>query len=264
MTREAVVRLTSERLGGGVFPRAAVVCLLLAACQRPALPPHPSDQTPKTRATVITMRTTLQPGNQTIAQTIAIAEGKARVSTDSDTWRLLDFTQKRVTFVDTIAKSSRTEPFASLVARRQKALAASPRDGAPRVQAGPTGARRTIAGVPSSEWILREGAYERHVWIGRHPSIPDDLFAMLQSSGAPPSSSPAGPARAAVEGLLRIPGFPMADHAELPYGKSRMMVDTVVLSVEQHDVPQSWFNVPPAERSATATATPSTVPATHH
>ena len=231
--------------------RAAVITVALAACKGPALPPHPSDQTPKTRATVITMRTTLQPPPQTVSQTIAIAEGKARVSTDVDTWRLFDFAKKQVTWVDSIAKTSRAETFASLLARRRQALTSPPREGGPHAQSGLTGARKTIAGVASSEWVLREGAYERHVWIARHPSIPDDLFAMLQST-APSAASATGPARAAEEGLLRIPGFPMADHAELPYGRSRLVVDTVVLSVEQHDVPQSWFNVPAADRVAPA------------
>ena len=251
MTFDQLERSATPRAAHRRRFRIAVITVLLAACKRPALPPHPPDQTPKTRATVITMRTTLQPPAQTVSQTIAIADRKARVSTDADTWRLFDFAQKQVTFVDTIAKSSRIETFASLVARRQKALTAPPREGSPHVQSGPTGARRTIAGVPSSEWVLREGAYQRHVWIGRHPSIPDDLFAMLQSSAAP-SASVTGPVRSAEEGLLRIPGFAMADHAELPYGRNKMVVDTVVLSVEQRDVPQSWFNVPAAERVAPA------------
>lgn len=263
--------MTCDRLERGVkqrprhrrWFRAAWIMVALAACKRPALPPHPSDQTPKTRATVITMRTTLQAPDQTVSQTIAIADGKVRVSTDVDAWRLLDFAQKQVTWVDSIAKTSRTETFASLLARRRQALSSTLREGSPHVQSGLTGARKTIAGVASSEWVLREGAYERHVWIGRHPSIPDDLFAMLQSS-AVPSASATGPARVAEEGLLRIPGFPMADHAELPYGRSRMVVDTVVLSVEQHDVPQSWFNVPAADRAQSpAVAVPTTAPLQH-
>ncbi len=239
------------------------VLFLITGCKRPPLPPHPSDQTPKIRATVITIRTIVQPANQTLTHTIVIAEGRARSSNDLDAWRLLDFAGKQVTYVDEIRKTSRVEPFAAVLARRRQELARPLPAGSPTARFAPSGARRTLLGVAASEWVLRVGGYERHLWIARHPSIPDDLFAMLQASGAS-SSQMTGLTRTADEAFLQTSGFPLVDHSELPFGNAKLVVDKTVIGIEQRDVPQSWFRVPAADRVA-AIPTPAvsrpTVPA---
>ena len=251
--------MTDQCNGQRIFRVAAIVplliTLLLGGCKRPPVPPRPSDTTPKMRATIVTVRTLLQPANQTFTHTIVIADGRARISNDVDAWRLIDFARQQVTFIDEIRKTSRVEPFAAILARRRQEIARPLPEGSPHAQFAPTGARRTIAGVVASEWVLRVGAYERHLWIGRHPSIPDDLFAMLQASGS--ASSPlSGLARPAEEAFLKTPGFPMADHAELPYGNGKLVVDQSVISVEQRDVPQSWLSVPAADRALSTAPAP--------
>lgn len=240
--------------GRTVVRVAALALLMLAACKRPQLPPHPSDQTPKIHATIVTIRTILQPANQIITHTVVIADGKARSSDEADRWRLFDFGRKEVTFVDEIAKSSRAESFASLMARHQKEIATPLPEGSPRAQFGPSGARRNIAGVAAAEWVLRIGGYERHLWIGRHPLIPDDLFAMMEASDITPSAM-AGLTRPAQEMFLKTPGFPMADRADLHYDKRQMVADRSVTSIEQRDIPLSWLTVPAAYRPAVTTAT---------
>ena len=239
----------SSRFAAIVFPGL----LLIAGCRRPPIPPHPSDQTPKTRAVLITIRTTLQPANQAWTHRIVIADGRARSMNETDRWRLIDFTHETVTFVDEIGKTSRAEPFASILARHHKEIARALPEGAREAQFFRAGGKRSIAGVEASEWVLRIGAYERHLWIGRHPLIPDDLFAILEASGSASPQLP-GLARPAQEAFLKIAGFPMADVATLPFGRAKLLVDKSVTAIEQRDVPQSWFNVPAADRAAPASS----------
>ena len=52
------------------------------------------------------------------------------------------------------------------------------------------------------------------------------------------------------EALMNVSGFPLADHAELPFGNKKMIVDAQVVKIEQRDVPQVM-----AERAAGIYAT---------
>ena len=65
---------------------------------------------------------------------------------------------------------------------------------------------------------------------------------MLQAS-EPVSSPLAGVMRAADEALLGVKGFPIADHAELPYENQKLVVDNIIVKIDQRDVPASWLNV---------------------
>ena len=65
---------------------------------------------------------------------------------------------------------------------------------------------------------------------------------MLQASE--PASSPlVGVTRVADEALMEVQGFPLADHAELPYENKKIVVDNTVIKVERKDVPASLFSV---------------------
>jgi hypothetical protein len=65
---------------------------------------------------------------------------------------------------------------------------------------------------------------------------------MLQAS-EPVSSPLAGVTRDVDEALLEVQGFPLADHAELPYENKKLVVDNNVVKIEQRDVPASWLNL---------------------
>ena len=112
----------------------------------------------------------------------------------------------------------------------------------PRAQFSVTNAQKTLQGVAAKQSVIRLGAYHRELWIGSHPLIPRGLFAMLQASQ--PASSPlAGIARTADEALMEVQGFPLADHAELPYENKKMVVDNVVTKIEQRNVPATLLTV---------------------
>jgi hypothetical protein len=215
----------------------------MGACnQPPGRAPQPKSNEPKTRAAVVTIQTTIQPANKTFSHTIVIADNKARSSDEADQWRLFDFAQQRVTFVDDIARTYRNESFANVIAARRAVLARPVPDGLPHAQFAVTGAQKTLQGLPAKQSLIRLGAYQRELWIASHPLIPRGLFAMLQASE--PASSPlAGVMRPADEALIEIQGFPLADHAELPYENKKLIVDNTVVKIEQRDVPASMLGV---------------------
>jgi hypothetical protein len=216
--------------------------LLLAACNPPSRPPAPSSNEPKVHATVVTIRTTIQPANKTYTHTLFIANDLARSGDEVDEWRLFDFAQKQVTFVDDLTKTYRIEPFADVIASHKAAVAKSGADGMTRAQFTVTNAQKTLQGFSAKQSIIRLGGYQRELWIASHPLIPRGLFAMMQASD--PVSSPfAGVTRAVDDALLDVQGFPLADHAELPYGNQKLVVDKSVVKIEQRDVPASWLTV---------------------
>src|SRR5205085_8023047 len=105
-------------LGTKLVRRKRVTGVLLIAfisC-KPTPPPAAKQAAPgpRTRATVVTIQTTIQPGNKTTSHTLVIANGRARSSDELDSWRLFDLANGRVTFVSDVEKTYRTVPLAQL------------------------------------------------------------------------------------------------------------------------------------------------------
>jgi hypothetical protein len=223
--------------------RLLLALAFLFACNKPPAPPAaPKKNESTVRATVVTIQTTIQPANKTYTHTIVIANNRARSSDEADQWRLFDFAQKQVTFIDDIAKTIRVQSFADAIAARRAPDAHPVPDGMPRAQFAVTNAQKTLQGVATKQSIIRLGAYQRELWIGSHPLIPRGLFAMLQATEA--ASSPlAGITRAADEALMEVQGFPLADHAELPYENKKLVVDNTVVKIEERDVPATLLTV---------------------
>src|SRR5713226_4474381 len=181
-------------------------------------------------ATVVTIQTVLLPQNKTFLHSIVIAEGRARSSDEVDRWRLFDIEQNRVTVVDDVAKTYYTMPLGAPALAGEDRLK-------PEVQSA--GAKRIIQGVETTQYLVRLGGYQRELWIGSPPAIPPTLFGMLNASN---------------DGLSKLRGFPMVDHAELPYGNAKMVVDRIVIKIEQRNVPQSSMNIPGDYKEITAPA----------
>lgn len=230
---------------------------LLFACKPPVAPPAAKKNEPTIRATVVTIQTTIQPANKTYSHEIIIANNRARRTDEVDQWRLFDFAQKQVTYVDDIAHTVRVQSFADAIAARRAAVARPVPDGMPHAQFAVTNAQKTLQGVATKQSVIRLGAYQRELWIGSHPLIPRGLFAMLQASE--PASSPlAGITRTADEALLEVQGFPLADHAELPYENKKLVVDNTVTKIEQRDVSATLLAVSNAYSAAKPASVPST------
>lgn len=179
---------------------------------------------PKIQATVITIQTTLQPQNKILSNSIVIGNGLARSDDEVDHWRLFDLERNRVTYVDDVNRTYYTA----------RPSAAS-EDGAPQFVS--TDAKRVLQGVEATQYVVRLGAYQRELWIGNPPSIPEKLYGMMNASD---------------DGLSKVRGFPLVDHAELPYGKSKLVVDRTVVKIENRDVPESLLIISSDYKEITA------------
>jgi hypothetical protein len=226
--------------------RCIVLTLLATACNRTQVPVRPAETAPKVpqvRATVINLRTTIGPSNKIFTHFVVIANGKARSAEELDRWRLFDLASGSVTFVDDLSKSFRTESLTALIDVRSSA------DESDGSKLAATGARKLVNGVEASQYVLSRGAYRRELWLATIPNVPPQLFAMMQASRRP---SGAENQKTWTEApLAGVRGYPMDDHAQLPYGASSLSIDRTVTSVEQKDMPAALLLVPDGYRDVT-------------
>lgn len=232
-----------------VYSCLGVVAVALLACQKSPGAAIKSAAGDQMRATVVTIRTTLQPSNRITRHTIVIGPDRARSTEEAGIWRLYDFKQNRVTFVDDIEKTFRVEPLAPIVERRRRTLLSAPPGDLPQSSARATGETRSILGVPASRIVVQQGGYQRQLWFAKHPQIPEQLFSMMHVSDA--SFVPRRAVQQTDAFLTSARGFPLVDHAEVPYGTSKMIVDRVVESVQQRDVSPSLLRIPRGYRDST-------------
>jgi hypothetical protein len=217
------------------------------------VPPRSSAPEPKVRATIVTIRTTVEPAHKSFVHSLVIAGDRARSGDEVDSWRLFDLKRQQVTFVNDVSRTYRIEPLSSIMRRRAEALALPLPDEIPPAQLTLTGEKRVVTGVETSQAVIRSGSYVRELWIGTHPAIPPELFAMMTASA--PISSPIAPMMKDVdEALTSVRGFPLVDRSELPLGDKRLIVEHSVVRVEQRDIPASWLNVRSGYRNETPKA----------
>lgn len=264
---ERARRTLSSRLSF-VLP---ALLLALAACKetpKPADKPAAPVAGPATRATVITIRSTMT-DSPDAAYDIVIANGRARSTEELDTWRLIDTGKKEVTFVDDLAKTYSTVPFQTLLTDRTAANGRPLDPDLQRAQVLASGKTQKLQGVAAAETVIRLGAYERHLWIGTPGGVPPELFAMMQLSH--PATSSLAPVMRDVDAhLAKLNGFALSDTTELPYGKKKLVAQRSVTAITQKDVQASLFEIPkgyakvayvtpilPAARRASSPAMPS-------
>ncbi len=226
--------------------RLLLFLLIVCAC-KPAPPPPKKTAAagPQVRATVVTIRTTVD--KRTIDQALIITDGRARFTGENDTWRLFDTKKNTVTFVDDVEKTIRTEPLASILAKRRTANAATIPLKLSPVRFARTNENRVLQGVNAQRSIIETGAYRRELWLAEHPSIPRGLFAMMHVSEK--QSSPLAPMMSAVDAALATePGFPLLDRATLG---NDVLIERAVTAIAQRDVPESAIVLPKGYKDVT-------------
>lgn len=197
---------------------------------------------PAVRGTVVTFQTTIQPANKTFTHTLTIADDRARSSSELDAWRLFDLRQNRVTFVDDVRKTYRSETLDSLLKGRRDLFSNGAPETMPRPSIARTGAKQTIAGLEATQYLVTSGAYRRELWLGGDRTLPAQLFPMMLASELP-STYAAAMMRNVDETLLAAHGFPLRDHIELPVGNQKYVIDRSVVKIEQASVDSSLLNV---------------------
>lgn len=223
-----------------------LILALLCACKpAPRKPSTPA--VPTIRATVMTLRTTIEPGNRKLVHTIVISGDRARSTAEHETWRLFDTKAKTVTLVDDIERTIRTELLEDVAARRREVMTNGLPPHFPNASFERGETTKTLLGVPARLSVIELGDYRRELWLAEHPAVPRGLFAMMNAAETP--SSPLAPMmRKADEALASIEGFPLLDHTEVPYGKKKFVVDRVVTSIAPRDVPATTITIPAGYR----------------
>lgn len=189
--------------------KGLVLALLAFAACKAEVKRAAAPAVPQVRATVITIETKIQPENKTYTHSIVIAGDKARSLDEVDRWRLFDLKANTVTIVDEIGKSVHTESFTPGKNDLQQSNETKP-----------------LQGVNATLWTTHKGGYVHQLWIGNHPAVPPQLFSMMSG--------------------MKAQGFPLAEHAELPYLAKKLVVDKTVTRIESKNVPASLFAVAPA------------------
>lgn len=239
-----------------ISKRLILLFLLASACK-----PAPQQATagkpsavPQVRATVVSIRTTLQPSKKVHGHEIVIANGLARSTDERDVWRLFDTGKRTVTTVDDISRTYSTEPLDALKKRQRAVLAERAPAKLPPLDYEVTDQKRPMFGTVAQQAVASSGTYRREIWVADHPSIPPELFSMMHASSPP--TSPLAPLGAEIEkALMGLKGFPMIDKYELPFGKSgRFGAERVVVGVAARDVPQSLLVIPRDYRDVTPKA----------
>jgi hypothetical protein len=242
--------------------RVAFLLFAICAACKPSQqqqPSKPAAAEPQLRATVVTIRTAVEPEKKTFTHTIVIAGDRARSTGEHETWRLYDTKAETVTFVDDVEKTTRTEPLKSIVARRTATMRAPLPAHYARAELRRTKERKPLLGVSAEKMVIESGAYKRELWIGEHPSIPRNLFAMMHASE--PLTTPLAPMMRTVdEALLATRGFPLADRTTVPSGEGNVIVERTVTGVAPQQVAQTIVALPKGYRDVTPKP-PATTPA---
>jgi hypothetical protein len=205
---------------------------------------------PKVKATVVTIRTVLQPSNKAFNHSLIIVNGIARSGDEVDVWHLYDPKRARVTTVDEVAKTHRVDPVTALVAARVKQEAAGNVASLSTAKLVTTDDSIVHLGAQTRRWLLTAGAYKRDLWFGTHPAIPAGLFSAIYATRLAESTA-AGVSAAVDRQLMAVNEFPFIDRSELPYGKSTMTVERTVTKIEEKEVPQAWLEIPKGSRDVT-------------
>ena len=237
--------------------RALLLVFALCVACKPAPKQEaakPGAAGPQFTATVLTIRTTA--GEQTTNHELLIANGRARNTAQLDVWELYDTNAGTVTIVDDVAKTFRTEQLPALLSRRRATLAAAIPSHYPRATLT-RGERKPLLGANAQQHVISIGGYRRELWIADHPSIPDELFAMMIASDT--LSLPLAPIMRRVdEELLRVRGFPLVDRTELPYGETRHVIERTVTGIASRQVPEAMLTVPRDYKDVTPKPAPAT------
>jgi hypothetical protein len=210
--------------------------------QAPQQPGRPAAG-PQVQATVVTIRTTVEPAKKTYTHSLIIAGDRARHTGELDVWRLYDTRADTITYVDDMKKTVRVEKLQDVQRRRRAALATALPPHYPRLRLQATNTKKPLHGATATQNVIELNGYRRELWLAEHPAIPEGLFGMMQASERP--SSPLAPmTRAADEALMTARGFPLVDRSEITYGNQKMVVERSVVSIQKQNVPQAAVALP--------------------
>jgi hypothetical protein len=231
------------------------LCLSLGCQKQAPDTPRPTAAGPQLSATVLTIRTTVEPEEEPQTHTIVLTTDRARDMRELDRWHLYDLKSNGVTAVDEIAQTTRKYSLDELTAERRVALSARVPSHYPRPRLTVTSEKRPLLGVNTQKYVIESGTYRRELWMGEHPAVPPALFSTMQL--VQPVSTPLAPIMREVdESLRKVRGFPLLDRTELTVGEKKIVIERTVLSVTKKNVIESMMTVPRDYRDLTPKPAP--------
>lgn len=230
---------------------ALLLLIVCIGCKKPGTGPvRPADEGPQVRATVVTIRTTTEPGKVTRNHALVITNERARSLHEQDLWRLYNLSDDRVVLIDDIAKTTRERTVAELSREKTRALAGKLPSHYPRARFVITDERKPILGVQARKHVVEANGYRRELWIADHDAIPETLFAKMVATE--PATTPLAPMMRSVdEAMMKLRGFPLVDRTEVTYGESKLVVERSVIGIEQKPVAEALVSLPNDYRDLT-------------
>jgi hypothetical protein len=224
-----------------------LLALVVAACRgdRPREPAGPRPAARRVPATVLTIRTTVVPGDRAYLHKVIVAGTTARIGNEVDRWRLFDIEARTVTTVDEIARTYRTDAWAELLRDRRRLLATPMPPHVPLARFERGDERQVVAGVRAVQRRLVIGDYLREIWFSEDPTAADRLHPLIVVTD-PIGQQYAGVMRIAFDQLIAENGFPMVDRSTMRLDGEESIVEKRVIRIEQTTVPAVWVELPPA------------------
>lgn len=245
---ERIVRTFRAHRRAG--PLLIALCIVAAACSKPAPPKRTSPVVPRMRVTVLVMHTNILPDRRAYTHLVMLAGDKVRLGDETDHWRLFDLKNETVTFVDAVAKTYRTEPAAKLIRDRLALVSSAASESVPPARFSAAAEERTLLGFRAKQHVIQAGPYRREIWMSSSTPIGNRFFAMLVASD-PMSERYASMMRDVTRALLSLKGFPVFDRSDMPYDGATMTVERRVVKIVARDVPVAFMTIPVNYRNLT-------------
>lgn len=217
--------------------------LLLASC-RPG-DPTSGIEAPIERieGRIVTILSQIPEENRTLTYEVYEAGGLVRSTDELDRWRLLDVPNRRVTFVDEVAKTRRVMTLEQLRERKERLAQGPVPDWYPHATFARTGESKEIAGVTADQYVIQAGGFRREMWVSREPLLGDSYMALRFGSEDPGGPAPAALAKIQLE-LMKLEGFPLEDQLSLPMGEDVWGVQRRTQSIARGEIVRTMFEIP--------------------
>lgn len=198
-------------------------------------------------ATVLVYETVVGHENRLFRWQVVTDGERVRFGDDADRWRLFDTRARTIVFIDDTRRTQRTVTFEDALASRERLLAASLPEGAPRavVSEEPAG---IVDGREATRVTIVAGGYKRTLVYSTASLLPAPASVMKWTTD-PIEPEYAGVIRDLMPAIVSKTGTLLADRNEIAYEGGAMAVETRLVSVERSRLPRSLFQVPAGFRS---------------
>lgn len=219
-----------------------MLALAALACaeRRSADAPRPADAT---QGIVIRVRTTVPEQNRSFHDHIISAGGVVRPLGELDRWRLLDFENGRVTWVDSITRTTRTASLDELWSEKKRVASGNIPASYPTATVRRTGQTQIILGQPTEQFLIEAGGFRRELWITTRPLLGKTYMALRFGSEQTAGNNPAALARIQLA-LMQLEGFPMLDSITFQVGEETWGITREVEAITETELSRSQLEVP--------------------